>query len=276
MTPQQLFNDFNKRYFRNKLPRHQVVPRSIAGARYERHRQQIILGAVQEHEIPAIIIHEMIHAATTDRHDRAFNKKLLQLKEAGAPVLARDFIDGESFEKHDRLLAELVEGWWESPNWAAQLRWRAYPLGIVNSRNRLTSKRWAVVLRKAKKQYSLHKAEERKYNIGITIENRSNCPSHRLEMVPATQWVTENGKPFPRRVYVSSADGCLRVWDEIRGYYKEPEKDRHRTPLRQKNPTMPVFPLFKSLRDLAVARLQSVYSDATSRWTGRFNRLESS
>lgn len=115
----------------------------------------------------------MIHAATTDRHGRAFNKKLLQLKEAGAPVLARDFIDGESFEKHDRLLAELVEGWWESPNWAAQLRWRAYPLGIVNSRNRLTSKRWAVVLRKAKKQYSLHKAEERKYNIGITIENRS-------------------------------------------------------------------------------------------------------
>ena len=50
------------------------------------------------------------------------------------------------------------------------------------------------------------------------------CLSHGVEMVPAIHWVTpENGKPFPKPIRVCPTDGCLQVWDEIRGYHTEPE-----------------------------------------------------
>ena len=164
MNLQRLFEQFNTKYFGGSLPAYKVVRKAIVGARCERQQRRIIFGHdVSSNDIPAILIHEMTHATTTDRHGRMFNRKLNELKKLGAPTLKTDFIEGQNLEGREALLNELLEGYWETPNWSAQLRYRAFPIGLVDTRNRLTSQRWAGVLRRAKKKYLGLKREERIY-----------------------------------------------------------------------------------------------------------------
>jgi hypothetical protein len=164
MNLHKLFEDFNVKYFGGRLPPYKIVRNAIVGARCERRQRRIIFGHdVSSTDIPAILIHEMTHAATTDRHGRTFNRKLNELKKLGAPTLKSDFVEAQNLEGRKALLNELLEGYWETPNWSAQLRYRAFPIGLVNIRNRLTSQRWAVVLRRAKKKYLALKREERIY-----------------------------------------------------------------------------------------------------------------
>lgn len=165
MNLQKQFAIFNRQYFGGKLPTYRIVRNDISGARCERKQRRIFMAHdIAPADIPGYLIHEMVHAATTDKHGVMFKRKLEELKKLGAPTLRSDFIEAQNLESRKALLDELLEGYYETSTWSQQLRYRAFPLGIVNSHNRLTSRRWAPILRTAKKKYLTLKKQEQIYN----------------------------------------------------------------------------------------------------------------
>ena len=51
------------------------------------------------------------------------------------------------------------------------------------------------------------------------------CPRHHTEMVEATHWVKQDGKPFPRPIHACGQDGCLYVYDVVNGYREVAETE---------------------------------------------------
>jgi hypothetical protein len=91
---QELFSDFNNRYFDGKLQRYriQVVRRvsernpNLRGKLY-RKRRLIRIGMSGEETMITTLCHEMAHAANrTDGHGPKFLQIMKELKSAGAPI----------------------------------------------------------------------------------------------------------------------------------------------------------------------------------------------
>jgi hypothetical protein len=49
------------------------------------------------------------------------------------------------------------------------------------------------------------------------------CPVHNLPMDPATHWISFEGRPFPKPIYVCTSPGCLYCHDDVVGYRELPE-----------------------------------------------------
>ena len=50
-----------------------------------------------------------------------------------------------------------------------------------------------------------------------------NCPVHGTAMRPATHWVRVADKNIPLPCFICGKDGCLQVYDDVRGHRVEPE-----------------------------------------------------
>ena len=108
---QQLFHDFNDRYFAGRLPDYRVrVVRQMScqhqgslhhfdGECRRRERAitlagQTVLGGARlthtEEDMRQILIHEMAHAATNDYHGLKWRGEMRRLAQLGAPVQADD------------------------------------------------------------------------------------------------------------------------------------------------------------------------------------------
>jgi hypothetical protein len=89
----EYFEDFNRLYFNNRLPRYsiRVVPKikirldKSGLCDRKRRRIEIKWGQPDEEAIGALL-HEMVHAATVHDHSMEFRRQMIRLHEAGAPL----------------------------------------------------------------------------------------------------------------------------------------------------------------------------------------------
>lgn len=90
---QRLFERYNKRYWNAKLRSHSIRIEKLAGqeayGQYRRKGRQILIDidAIEsDREIRSVFIHEMVHAATSSKHDPEFWGETERLLRQGAPI----------------------------------------------------------------------------------------------------------------------------------------------------------------------------------------------
>jgi hypothetical protein len=89
------FNQYNKQYFKGRIPAYsiRVVGHITAlgeGGRCKRDRNLIEIAHQPDDEAISTLLHEMVHAATTDTHAMAWKRMMIRLREAGAPFANAD------------------------------------------------------------------------------------------------------------------------------------------------------------------------------------------
>lgn len=90
------FTDFNVAYFGNRLPPYaiHVVHRiNWLDGQGETNRERRLIKirrGLPDEEAISILLHEMVHAATGDGHGRKWKRKMIELRDAGAPLVAAD------------------------------------------------------------------------------------------------------------------------------------------------------------------------------------------
>jgi hypothetical protein len=85
------FTQFNEQYFGNQLPTYSIrVVRgmSYSGFCFKRKRLIKIKWGQSPEETIGVLLHEMAHAATNIGHGNLWKRKMIRLREAGAPVSA--------------------------------------------------------------------------------------------------------------------------------------------------------------------------------------------
>ena len=109
------FIEFNAQYFGNKLPPYaiRVVKRvnwlDLRGQCNRERRLIRMRQGLADQETIEILVHEMIHARTTDRHGAAWKREMIRLREAGAPLPPAD-ADFSPDEWHEvRVTKEMFE-----------------------------------------------------------------------------------------------------------------------------------------------------------------------
>lgn len=99
-----LFDDLNTRYFGGKLPKYRVTVRAglkaecrgawkIGSMCLDKERQILLDGGMKQDQLIKVLLHEMMHAATTpqgDVHGAPFQYEIRRLHALGAPLTDED------------------------------------------------------------------------------------------------------------------------------------------------------------------------------------------
>jgi hypothetical protein len=92
----KLFEEFNRRYFGNRLPPYAIrvahSPTSLGESGSSNRKRKLIKiasGQPAEREV-STLLHEMAHAATTDYHGMPWKREMIRLRKAGAPLAEPD------------------------------------------------------------------------------------------------------------------------------------------------------------------------------------------
>jgi hypothetical protein len=95
-----LFEEFNRVYFNGRLPRYrvQIVDRIIRGfdaGKITRRKKLIQIRRGSLEKMAEILLHEMAHAATNERHAKRFQDEMRRLRVAGAPLAESDLHESD-------------------------------------------------------------------------------------------------------------------------------------------------------------------------------------
>ena len=109
-SPQRIFDDFNRRYFRGQLPRFVVRKDLKSGtdaARCDPETKRIHL-PVDIDDVEAVILHEMIHAVTEGNHHDAFRAELRRIASLGDAAAIRELTIEEWHASTERVGVQLA------------------------------------------------------------------------------------------------------------------------------------------------------------------------
>jgi SprT-like family protein len=119
---QSVFTSFNKKYFRGKLPRYQVLVCSrsrnfshmSAGYCSSEDRKIFLRSGISRNSSLQTLTHEMIHAKlwwlTRNVHGRAFVKELKRVRKLGAPLSSSELdLKAEGYFEQPKLARRNVE-----------------------------------------------------------------------------------------------------------------------------------------------------------------------
>jgi SprT-like family protein len=158
-----IFQELNQRYFAGRLPRYQVVSAPHlrhATGRIARRSRRIYLQPAPPDLLLRILLHEMAHAATNDRHGPIWLAEMRRLWTLGAPVE-----DPSDYEARIPLTRQLVfetgyEAFWNEPTLTdVQIaRWLQHEYGFVDGRSLLRAYPWVRrVLQEARQEAAEHR-----------------------------------------------------------------------------------------------------------------------
>ena len=137
---QDLFDEFNRKYFRDRLPRYRV---RFVGARHsgwrgdcDPKRRMIRLAGDRSFVDPRTLLHEMCHIGTPD-HGKRFQAKLLRLAAQGvewareeAEGYATAFTWNEEQSNVRGKLNEIAQTLKPRPTFREMIRWLATSYGV--------------------------------------------------------------------------------------------------------------------------------------------------
>lgn len=92
----KLFQEFNRRYFGNRLPPYaiRVADSSTwlgeSGCCNPKKRLIKVTGGQPDEQAVSTLLHEMAHAATTGKHGMPWKREMIRLRQAGAPLCEPD------------------------------------------------------------------------------------------------------------------------------------------------------------------------------------------
>ena len=158
MNAQTLFERYNRRYWRGRLPHYTVlVTDKYTGGRCERGRKVIYINPGTPMGVPRTLLHEMAHAATKGGHGKKWQDEMRRLVRLGAP-LKRE-LDGYTSKKAINL-AQILGQFYDAGCEAGDgVTWRevrirlGYEWGYVDSKGRAPDRTCARILQKARREW---------------------------------------------------------------------------------------------------------------------------
>jgi len=176
---QRLFDDYNRRYWRGRLPRYNVViSDTYWGSACDRRNRQVFFHPVvfersSERQVRETLLHEMAHAATPGVHSKAWYREMKRLHRLGAPVDASD-LTMDFTASYEVIFDEFEEHGWDSPSmpWKETLRRLAYRMGLVTGDLKPVSKSAARLLPRCRTAFLRGARWARKNQPAITRASR--------------------------------------------------------------------------------------------------------
>ncbi len=161
---QELFEIYNRRFFKGRLPAYRIV----FGNRYgtgngfhgfcRKKEREIYLGPLlRGMELKKVLLHEMAHAATSGAHGKQWLDEMLRLAEMGAPTREdwKAYQDTAQTVGPRNIAAECYDAGVET-----DLSWRSLrsrvgrELGLIDDRGRSVSTGASNTLRLCRKEFS--------------------------------------------------------------------------------------------------------------------------
>jgi hypothetical protein len=134
----KLFNRYNKKYFRNRLPAYRIIQSDLygsAGMCRRKQREIHLRAGLEGAELRKTLLHEMAHAATNVSHGETWRKEMFRLVNLGAP-LRREVLGyiNQPFTEHDMTvrMEDLGSELRDRSKWSALRRSEGYSYGLVD------------------------------------------------------------------------------------------------------------------------------------------------
>ncbi len=157
---QRLFDQYNERFWKGKLPRYTVVATTLynGGLCHDEARKIFINIDSQESDrsVRSTLLHEMNHAAcSSPDHDKEWLGEMERLKREGAPLLECEFLYGDPRHTVD---AEAIIGGFEDwaregVSWKDALRGLGWEHGWIDAKGNPVSEDYEGLIEKAKKAF---------------------------------------------------------------------------------------------------------------------------
>jgi len=156
---QQLFERFNRRYWRGRLPHYTViVSDKYVGARCEKRDRIIYINpSIPPRSVPQFLLHEMAHAAVKGyAHGKLWRDEMERLIRLGAPLKGE--LAEYSPEAVPQTLASILPEFFDAAflsdqTWREVWRHKAYGYGFTDRTGRVENQYAAQFRRKARRQW---------------------------------------------------------------------------------------------------------------------------
>jgi hypothetical protein len=158
MNAQALFERYNRRYWKGRLPHYTVlVTDKYKGGRCARGRRVIYINPGTPMGVPRTLLHEMAHAATKDSHGKMWQNEIKRLIRMGAPLKGE--LDGYTSNKPINLAQTLGEFYDAGCEADDCVTWRdvrlrlGYEWGFVDNKGRAPDRTSARILQKGRREW---------------------------------------------------------------------------------------------------------------------------
>lgn len=166
MTPQAMFEKFNRKYFGGRLPDYRVVVSRKYGGHglCRKDQREIHLNSgLRGRLLERVLLHEMCHAAAHVGHGRKWQAEMLRIAELEAPV-KREVCDYQNPDKREGMVAILAQfedfGFEMSDVRWSEARLRiGYSYSLVDENGRSESRQSAKILLKCRKSFNAGRRE---------------------------------------------------------------------------------------------------------------------
>lgn len=149
----RLFDRYNQRYWRGRLPRYQVtLTDRFKGCRCDRRARTIYINP--SYPAPTLLLHEMAHAASNGRHGPVWQSELRRLIRLGAHLKKElaEYTDRKPITPTE-ILGEFYDAGVGSVAWAQVRRSLGYAYVLVDCDGRTTDHTSARLLKKAHQEW---------------------------------------------------------------------------------------------------------------------------
>jgi hypothetical protein len=158
---QKLFNHYNRKYWRARLPVYAVAVSTRHNGGYCDKRLRVIFIhpniASEDQDAKRTLLHEMSHAAVSSGHGKLWKAEMRRLRRRGAPIRERDMTDYETKNAltPTYFLRSIFDAGVELPNetWSRIKRSFGYQNGLVDDQGRANDRRAAHLLEKCRYEF---------------------------------------------------------------------------------------------------------------------------
>ena len=167
---QNLFDRYNRKYWRAQLPRYTVVISTRWHGGYCAKRSRVIFIhpdiAADDWRAKRTLLHEMSHASAPSGHGKLWQAEMWRLKRRGAPILETDIREYASSENVPTR-SDILRGFYDAgleladETWAAMRRSLGYQHGLVDDHGRAEDRGVARFLEKCRHKFLTGQREAR-------------------------------------------------------------------------------------------------------------------
>ena len=184
---QNLFDRYNRKYWRAQLPRYTVVISTRWHGGYCAKKSRVIFIhpdiAADEWRAKRTLLHEMSHASAPSGHGKLWQAEMWRLKRRGAPILETDIREYASSENVPTR-SDILRGFYDAgleladETWAAMRRNLGYQHGLVDDHGRAEDRGVGRFLEKCRHKFLKGQRDAREMREARTeaIQRRDTTP----------------------------------------------------------------------------------------------------
>ena len=169
MGVQDLFDQYNNRYWRGRLPRYKVlVTDRYTGGRCEKRQRMIYINPSTPAVVSRTLLHEMAHAAVRGNgHNKVWLNEVKRIVRLGAPL--KQELAGYASKNainREQVLGEFYDAGCEADDtftWRQLRRSLGYEYGYVDKEGRAADKYAAQFLEQLRREWLRGRAQRRRF-----------------------------------------------------------------------------------------------------------------